>query len=38
MSPTQFDVVLVGLGVLAGLGVIAAFRSGAQHCGADQPV
>jgi len=30
MSPTQFDVVLVGLGVLAGLGVIAAFRSGAR--------
>jgi hypothetical protein len=30
MNPTQFDVVLVGLGVLAGLGVIAAFRSGAR--------
>ena len=27
MNPAQFDVVLVGLGVLAGLGVIAAFRS-----------
>ena len=30
MNPSQFDVVLVGLGVLAGLGVIAAFRSGAR--------
>ncbi|MGH3769342.1 MAG: hypothetical protein ACRDTX_30055 [Pseudonocardiaceae bacterium] len=30
MNPTQVDVVLVGLAVLAGLGVIAAFRSGAR--------
>jgi hypothetical protein len=30
MSPTQLDVLLVGLAVLAGLGVIAAFRSGAR--------
>jgi len=30
VNPSQFDVVLVGLGVLAGLGVIAAFRSGAR--------
>jgi hypothetical protein len=30
MNPSQFDVLLVGLGVLAGLGVIAAFRSGAR--------
>jgi hypothetical protein len=30
VNPSQFDVLLVGLGVLAGLGVIAAFRSGAR--------
>jgi hypothetical protein len=30
VNPSQFDVVLVGLGMLAGLGVIAAFRSGAR--------
>ena len=30
MSPPQFDVLLIGLAVLAGLGVIAAFRSGAR--------
>jgi hypothetical protein len=30
MSPTQLDVLLVGLAVLSGLGVIAAFRSGAR--------
>ena len=29
MNPTQFDVVLIGLGVLASLGMIAAFRTGA---------
>ncbi|MGH3822091.1 MAG: hypothetical protein ACRDRA_04515 [Pseudonocardiaceae bacterium] len=31
MSPTQLDLLLVGLIVLAGLGVIAAFRSGARN-------
>jgi uncharacterized membrane protein YgdD (TMEM256/DUF423 family) len=30
MNPPQFDVLVIGLGVLAGLGVIAAFRSGAR--------
>jgi hypothetical protein len=30
VNPSQVDVLLVGLGVLAGLGVIAAFRSGAR--------
>lgn len=30
MTATQVDVLLVGLAVLAGLGVIAAFRSGAR--------
>lgn len=30
MTSTQVDVLLVGLAVLAGLGVIAAFRSGAR--------
>jgi uncharacterized oligopeptide transporter (OPT) family protein len=30
MNPTQVDVLLVGLAVAAGLGVIAAFRSGAR--------
>jgi hypothetical protein len=30
MNPTQVDVLLVGLVMLAGLGVIAAFRSGAR--------
>ncbi len=30
MNLTQFDPLLVGLAVLAGLGVIAAFRSGAR--------
>jgi type II secretory pathway pseudopilin PulG len=30
MNLTQIDVLLVGLAVLAGLGVIAAFRSGAR--------
>lgn len=30
MTATQFDVVLVGLAALAGVGVIAAFRSGAR--------
>ncbi|MCA1676900.1 MAG: hypothetical protein LC799_33570 [Actinobacteria bacterium] len=30
MNPTHVDALLVGLAVLAGLGVIAAFRSGAR--------
>ena len=30
MNPMQLEVLLVGLAVLAGLGVIAAFRSGAR--------
>jgi hypothetical protein len=30
MNPTQLDVLLVGLAALAGIGLIAAFRSGAR--------
>jgi hypothetical protein len=30
MNPTQLDVMLVGLAALAGMGLIAAFRSGAR--------
>ena len=37
MNLTQLEVLLVGLGVFAGLGVIAAFRSGAPAAPTELP-